>query len=54
MPSNQSYIDENNCPWAMDFIETYNLGWATGNVGFSGYCMYPVVEWNLEELELYK
>lgn len=53
-PDNCSYIDRNNCPWAMDFIKEYNLGRATGSVELSGYCMYPVVEWNLKELEQYK
>ena len=54
MPDNQSYIDTNNCPWAISLIKKYNLGHTTGSIGFSGYCMYPVVEWNLKELEQYK
>lgn len=50
LDKNYSYIDENNCPWAMDFIEAYNLGRNTGGLGFSGYCVYPIVEWNMDEL----
>jgi len=50
---NMSYLDENNCPWSLDFIEHYGLGRNTGKVGFSGYCMYPLIEWDLTELEKY-
>lgn len=54
MPDNQSYIDTNNCPWAISLIRKYNLGHTTGSIEFEGYCIYPVVEWNLNELEQYK
>lgn len=50
---NEAYIDDNNCPWAMDFIEEYNLGTDTGLIGLSGYCMYPKVVFNMNEIEKY-
>ena len=53
LPENQSYIDDNNCPWALEFIETYGLGKWTGDIGFSGYCTYSLVEWNMDELNKY-
>jgi len=52
LPENQSYIDDNNCPWALEFIETYGLGKRIG-IGFSGYCTYSLVEWNIDELNKY-
>lgn len=47
----ESYVDTNNCPWAMKFIERYGLGEMTGETGRSGYCTYPKVRWNREKLE---
>lgn len=44
------YVDTNNCPWALDFIESNNLGYSTGIVGYSGYCEYPLVKFNLENI----
>ncbi len=51
---NQAFIDVNNNPWAPEFIEKYNLGRDTGRCGFSGYCVYPLYEMNLEEIDKYK
>lgn len=48
---NQAYVDTNNCPWAEKLIKDYNLGKPTEDVGFSGYCAYPLYEFNLEELK---
>ena len=50
---NEAYIDDNNCPWAMDFIEEYNLGTDTFMIGLSGFCMYPKVAFNMDEVEKY-
>lgn len=52
--ANYSYLDGNNCPWAMDFIETYGLGKNTWHIKISGYCFYPLIEWNMEELKNYE
>ena len=51
--TNRSYVDDNNCPWAMDLIEKYNLGTDTEMIGMSGFCFYPLVEWNIDELKKY-
>ena len=45
-----SYIDVNNCPEALGLIKKYKLGKETGRVKFAGYCCYPEVEWNMEEV----
>ena len=45
-----AFVDTNNCPWAMDFIEKYELGKWTGMVGMSGYCTYPLVIFDMEKV----
>ena len=45
-----AYVDINNCPWAMAFIEQYELGTYTGMLGYSGYCQYPLYEFDLDKL----
>lgn len=48
---NYAFVDTNNCPWAPEFIEKYDLGLDTGLVGYSGYCEYPLYEFNLDKLK---
>ena len=47
----EAYIDTNNCPWAVDFIEKEGLGKRTGRSGRSGYCTYPVVKFDMEKVK---
>lgn len=47
----EAYIDTNNCPWAVDFIEQEGLGKRTGRTGQSGYCTYPVVKFDMEKVK---
>lgn len=49
--ANEAYVDTNNCPWAMDFIEEYGLGKDTGMFGFNGYCIYPLVAFNMDKVK---
>lgn len=49
----ETYIDINNCPWAMGFIEKNGFGQRTGRFGRSGYCIYPVVKLDIEQLQKY-
>ena len=51
LKENESYVDINNCPWAGKFIEQYELGEFTGRYGFSGYCTYPLYEFNMDKLQ---
>ncbi len=46
----EAYIDTNNCPWAIDFIEQEGLGKKTGRMGRSGYCTYPVVKFDMQKV----
>lgn len=54
-PTNEScaYVDTNNFPEAMGLISRYHLGTPTGEFGFSGFCMYPEVRFDLDELKKY-
>lgn len=46
-----SYIDTNNCPWALDFIVKNGFGKQTGKTRQSGFCIYPQVRFNMDRLE---
>lgn len=35
------FVDTNNCPWAESFLEVNGIAKPTGNLGFSGFCVYP-------------
>lgn len=48
---NESYVDTNNCPWVLDFIRKYQLGKESGYVKRSGYCNYPAVIFDMEQLK---
>lgn len=48
----EAYIDTNNCPWALDFIKENKLGEPTGKWRKSGFCTYPAVKFNTEQLRL--
>ena len=50
LPDDQAYLDTNNCPWALSFIRENRLGKFAGYVGLSGYCEYPLYEFNLDAL----
>lgn len=47
---NQAAIDTNNHPEAPEFIESNNLGHATGRTIKSGFCEYPVYEFDMNRL----
>ena len=53
MNPNYGYLDTNNNPNGLEFIKEYNLGTPTGFYGASGYCKYPMVKWNMDELEMH-
>ena len=50
LPANQAYLDTNNDPWAVDFLEKHNLAHPTGLYGQSGYVTYPLYEFNLDAI----
>lgn len=53
LAEDETVIDTNNCPWAMEFIEQHGFGQATGRMVRSGYCTYPVVKLDIEKIGEY-
>lgn len=49
LPENQAFVDTNNCPWAEKFIKENGLGKPLNKFESSGYCDYPLYEFNLEK-----
>ena len=47
LPENQAHLDTNNCPWAEEFVQENKLGKPVGKFGFSGYCVYPLYEFDM-------
>lgn len=48
---NKAFVDvNNNGTDIIDWIESNNLGTVTSRMGFSGFCVYPEVEFNLDEI----
>lgn len=50
LPENKAFVDINNCPWAEEFIRENKLGKPTGEIGYSGFCEYPMYEFNLDKI----
>lgn len=48
-----AFIDTNNFPEAIKIIEEYKLGEPTDITRVSGFCVYPLYKFNLEEVEKY-
>lgn len=58
LPDNFSFVDINNNPTAMNFIDEYKLGNPVRINGrmvayASGFCEYPLYKFNLDELRKY-
>lgn len=53
LEKNEAYIDTNNCPWAMEFIREYSLGEESSRIKESGFCRYPAVIFDMEQLKKY-
>lgn len=51
LEENQAFIDINNNPWAEEFLEKNNIAYYTGISAPSGYCIYPLYEFNLSKLD---
>jgi hypothetical protein len=48
---NQSYVDTNNCPWAPEWIEENKLGTKTNWAARSGFCTYPLYEFDMSRIQ---
>lgn len=47
---NQAFVDLNNFPTAEDFVTHNGLGKFTGLYDVSGFCTYPLYEFDLDKL----
>lgn len=50
LPEDVAYVDTNNCPWAVAFLEENGLAEKTGRTKRSGYCVYPAMRFNREKI----
>lgn len=50
---NESYVDTNNCPWVVDFLEAKRLAKLSDKVRLSGYYVYPLMEFDEEKMKQY-
>lgn len=49
-----AFIDtNNNSDRIVEWLITHQLGWLTGNMRSSGFCMYPEFQFNMEKLKEY-
>lgn len=48
-----AFVDTNNLECAEEFIKKYHLGKPTGTVRRSGFCQYPLYEFDMEMVERY-
>lgn len=46
-PRNFSCVDTNNCPWGENLVDELGIGKPTGWYLRSGFCTYPVYEFNI-------
>lgn len=50
LPKNQAYVDTNNCPWGERFIQENGIGKFLNCYGYSGFCRYPLYEFDMEKI----
>lgn len=43
----KQYVDTNNCPWAPTFLAKNGIAKPTGEYAQSGFCTYPLYEFNV-------
>ena len=51
---NSAPVDVNNCPWAEEFIKKYKLGSKTETLVHSGFCTYPVYQFDERTLKKFQ
>lgn len=52
-PENFGYVDTNNFPEAEAIIKNLGIGKKTNIVGRSGFCFYPLYEFDVEAIKKY-
>ena len=52
--ANCAFIDTNNNPGIINWLIENNLGTLTGRIGFSGFCVYHELEFDMEKMREYE
>ena len=50
LADDESYVDTNNCPWAMGWLENEKLAVRTHKTRMSGFCEYPLMKFDMRKL----
>lgn len=50
----EAYVDANNCPWAVAFLEKNGFAKRTGKKRRSGYCEYPLMKFGTTKMLMYE
>ena len=50
LEEDESYIDTNNCPWAVALLEENGFAERTGRTRRSGYCEYPAMKFDRSKM----
>lgn len=48
LDNNHAYVDVNNMPDIYEWLKDNGIAGDTGLVGFSGFCIYPLMEFDLD------
>jgi len=48
---NRAYVDTNNCSWAEKMLSQHRFAKDTGERQRSGYCVYPLYEFDLSKFD---
>lgn len=54
LDDDESYIDTNNCPWAVKLLEEKGFAKRTGRTRKSGYCEYPAMKFDRDKMREYE
>lgn len=53
LPEDYAYIDTNNNPGVLELLLSKSMVYLTGDMKQSGFCVYPLVRLNFEEIKKY-
>ena len=53
MNNNFGYLDMNNCPWSAKLVKELGIAKDTGLSQRSGYCIYPLYEFDMDKVNEY-
>ena len=51
LPHDMSFVDTNNCDWAVKFLKDNKIAESMGVYASSGFCSYPLYKFDLSKIE---